>query len=116
MKHLLLRLFLNAVALWLAATLVPGVHLTSDFGEVLLVALLFGVVNAVVKPLVKLVTLPFIFLTLGLLTLVINAGMLMLTDRLATGLAVDDFGSAFLGALVISIVNVVIGIGGSDDE
>lgn len=115
MRSLLLSLFGNAVAIWLAATLVPGVHLSTDFTQVLVVALVFGVVNAVVKPLVKLLALPFILLTLGLLSLVINAGMLMLTDYVATGLWVEGFPSAFLGALVISVVNVFLGLERTDD-
>lgn len=115
MKNLLLALLGNAIALWLAAWLVPGIHLSSDFGQVLLVALIFGLVNAFVKPLVKLLALPFIFLSFGLLTLVINAGMLILTDQFAPGLVVNDFPAAFFGALVISVVNVILNLGGDDD-
>lgn len=115
MKRLLLSLLLNALALWLAGTLVSGVHLSEDFGQILIVAVIFGLVNAVVKPVVKLLALPFIFLTFGLLTLVINAAMLMLTDRLSDGLVVDGFGAAFLGALVISAVNLVLGFEKGDE-
>jgi putative membrane protein len=115
MRTLLLSLFGNAIAIWVAALLVPGVVLSSDFAQVLLVALIFGLVNAFVKPVIKLLALPLIFLTLGLVTLVINAGMLILTDRFAAGLMVADFTSAFLGALVISIVNLMLGFGGDDD-
>ena len=114
MRSLLVSLFGTAVGLWLAAWLVPGVHLSSDFGQVLIVAVVFGLVNAFVKPLVKLLALPLIFLTLGLLTLVINAGMLMLTDHFAAGLAVNDFEAAFFGALVISVVNLLLGLGKED--
>jgi putative membrane protein len=109
MQALLIRLFINAIALWIAATVVPGIQLY--FGEVLLVALAFGVVNAFVRPIVMFLAFPFIVLTLGLLSLVINAGMLMLTDAFTSGLAVGGFRAAFFGALVISVVNVFLGIG-----
>jgi putative membrane protein len=111
MQALLIRLFINAIALWIAATVVPGIQLSNDFGEVLLVALAFGVVNAFVRPIVMFLAFPFIVLTLGLLSLVINAGMLMLTDAFTSGLAVGGFRAAFFGALVISVVNVFLGIG-----
>lgn len=115
MRAMLLSLFGSAVALWLAATVVPGVHLSNDFGQVLIVALVFGIVNAFVKPIIKFLALPLILLTLGFVTLLINAGMLMLTDRFAAGLVVDNFGAAFLGALVIAVVNVVLGLERGED-
>ena len=115
MQSLVLRLFANALALWLAATIVQGVHLSSNFGDVIIVAVVFGLVNALVKPVVQLLAFPLVFLTLGLLTLVINAAMLMLTDSLSRGLTVEDFTAAFLGALVISVVNVLLGVGKEED-
>jgi putative membrane protein len=115
MKSLLFRIFANAVALWLAATLIDGIQLSPVFGEVVVVALVLSAVNALVKPVIKVLTLPFILLTLGLFSLVVNAGMLMLTDAFTPALAVADFKSAFLGSLVISLVNVFMGVEREDE-
>ena len=107
-----IRLLVNAAALWVATQLVPGVVFDGDWLTLLAVALVFGVVNAVVRPATKLVTFPFIILTLGLFLLVINGLMLMLTsflsDRLGLGFDVRGFGAAFWGALVVSLVNAVV--------
>ena len=85
-RNLIIRLFVNAVALWVAARLLDGIELTEELGPVVLVAAVFGLVNALIKPLVFLLSLPVVLLTLGLFTIVINALMLMLTGR-ADGLA-----------------------------
>lgn len=110
MQRLIFRLFVNALALWLAATLVPGVELDGQFGSVLLVALIFGVVNALVRPLTLLLTFPVILLTLGLFTFVVNALMLWLTASLVGALSVSGFGAALLGSLVISVVSLLLSI------
>ena len=110
MKNLIIRLFVNAVALWVAARFVGGIELAGEFGPVLLVAAVFGLVNALIKPLVVLFSLPFVVLTLGLFTIVINALMLMLTGWLVGALSVSGFGSALLGSLVISLVSLVFSI------
>lgn len=113
----LLRIAVSAAALAAAAWLLDGVGLTGPDDRVLTllgVALIFGVVNAVVAPIVKLLSLPFIVLTLGLLLWVINAVMLLLTSRIAEevglGFRVDDFVSALLGALIVSVVSAVLGV------
>ena len=80
------------------------------FGSVLLVAVVFGVVNALIKPVVSLLSIPAIVLTLGLFILVINAAMLGLTAWLTDSLSIDGFGSALLGAIVISIVSWALSI------
>jgi putative membrane protein len=104
----------NALALAAATALLDGIRVTGD-NEVLTmigVALIFGLVNAVVAPIVKLISLPFILLTLGLLIFVINALMLLLTEWLANefglGFHVDGFWTAVLGAIVISIAGWVL--------
>ena len=108
----LLRLLVNAAALWVATEIVDGVRFTGDWLTLLAVALVFGVVNAIVKPLTKVLTFPLIIVTLGLFLLVINSLMLMLTSavstRLGLGFSVRGFGAAFLGALVVSIVNAML--------
>jgi putative membrane protein len=108
MRNFVVRLFVNALALWAAAELLAGVELLGGFADVLWVALVFGLVNAFLKPIVMLLSFPVVFLTLGLFTLVINAGLLLLTDALTDALTVDGFGAAFLGALVVSVVSLIL--------
>ena len=105
MRTLAIRIGINALAVWAAAELIGGITVDDGLGPILLVAVIFGVINAVLKPIAKLLTFPVIILTLGLFTLVINAVMLLITDAIAGGLDVDGFGSAVLGAIVISIVS-----------
>lgn len=99
----LLRTLITALALWAATRLVPGI-VAEDGGALLLAALIFGLVNATVRPVAKLLTLPLTILTLGLFLLVINAGMLGLVAALVPGFRIDGFGPAFWGALVVGIV------------
>ena len=110
MQNLVIRLFINAVALWGASEIVGGIALTDDFTGVLVVAAIFGLVNALIKPFVTLLALPLILLTLGLITIVINALMLMLTAWISDSLAVEGFWSALLGALVISVVSFLLSV------
>ncbi len=109
--HLIVRFLVNAAALWLAARLVPGIE-AGGVGSVLATALVFGVLNALIKPFLKLVSCPVILLTLGLFTLVVNAVMLMLTAwfgrKLGIDFRVDGFWAAFLGALLVSIVSTLL--------
>ncbi len=108
----LLRLLINAAALWVAVALIPGITYTGTWLPFLGVALVFGVLNAFVRPLVKLLTLPIIFLTLGLFALVVNGLMLWLTGKLSAALGlqfqVDGCLSAILGALVVSVVSAIL--------
>lgn len=110
MRNLVVRLFVNAVALWGAASIVPGIDLSDSFVAVLIVALIFGLVNALIKPILTLLTLPLLLITVGLFTLVLNALMLWLTAALTQHLAVAGFLPAFLGALVISVVSLLLNI------
>lgn len=116
----LIRLLINAAALWIATQIVPGVTHTGRWTSLLLVALVFGVLNAVVRPILKLLTCPLIVLTLGLFTFVINALMLWLTsvvsESFSLGFHVDGFGSAFLGALVVTVVSVLLSVFLSDKD
>jgi putative membrane protein len=116
MRNFLIRLFVNALALSAAAWLVPGISLTGGFGDLLLVALVFGLVNAFLKPFVLLLSLPFLLVTLGLFAFVVNGAMLLLTARLTDHLAVSGLGAAILGSLVISVVGAVLGGALKDDE
>lgn len=101
--RLIIKFLATAGALWLAAWIVPGIELSDEIGTILWVALVFGLVNIFVKPIVKLLTLPMLLITLGLFAFVINAALLGLTAWLTDGLTVDGFLAALLGSLVISI-------------
>jgi putative membrane protein len=101
---LLLRLLLIMGAFWVAAALLEGIAVRGELVDYLVIAVVFGLINLLVKPIVQLLSLPFVLLTLGLFLLVVNAGMLMLTAALTTRLSVEGFGTALVGALVISIV------------
>lgn len=107
MQNLIIRVFVNAVALWVAARLVGGIELTTEFWPMLGVAVVFGLLNALFKPIALLISLPFLILTLGLFTLVINALMLMLTAALVDALSVTGFWAAFWGAILISLVSLL---------
>ena len=110
MRHLLLRLIINAIALFAATQVgIPGLRFDGDWKTIVVVAFIFGLVNALIRPLLALLTCPLILLTLGLFTLVINALMLALTGWFAQqfnlAFVVDGFWAAFIGALVVSIVS-----------
>jgi len=119
---ILLRLLINAVALWVATQLVDGISFTGDLPRLLGVAIVFGVLNVLVRPILKLVTCPFYILTLGLFTFVVNAVMLLITsaasEALGLGFHVDGFVPAFIGALVVSIVSFALSlfVGPNDDK
>lgn len=100
------RWLINAVALYLTTLVVPGVTVPS-FGAALVAALVLGVVNAVIRPVVLILTLPLTILSLGLFTFVINAGMLYLVSKV-TLLRLAGFWPAVLGALVLSIVSAIL--------
>lgn len=122
-----MRVLINALALWVAAWLLPGIEVGSEAAaevsandtvgtalSYIFVGLVFGIVNALVRPVVSLLSLPLTILTLGLFTIIINAGMLMLTSWLTSftpiSFVVDDFfWTAILGAIIISLVSLVAG-------
>jgi putative membrane protein len=108
------RLLINAAALWAATRLVSGISFDGDWRLLLAVALVFGVLNVAVRPILMLLTLPLFILTLGLFTFVLNAVMLWLTgsisDALGLGFHVAGFGAAFLGALVVTVVSFVLSL------
>lgn len=108
MVQIVIRVVINAVALWIADALLPGLSVSDSTGELILVAVVFGLVNAFIKPIVQILSCPLTILTLGLFTLVINALMLMLTGWLTGGVNTAGFGNALLGALIISIVSTVL--------
>jgi putative membrane protein len=110
MIKLLIRLAVNAFALWLAAFIVDGITLSSNILEVLVVTIIFGLINALIKPFIKLISAPLIVVTLGLFTLIINAFLLLLTSWLTDALEVDGLWPAILGALIISVVSWLLSL------
>ena len=110
----ILRLLISAAALWVAIQLVDGIQYTGSSWSLLVVALVFGALNAGVRPLLTLLSIPLIIVTLGLFIFVINALMLMLTSwvsgLLDLGFHVDGFWAAFLGGLIVSVVSLVLSL------
>ena len=114
MRKLLLRWAINAAAIWVAMSVIDGIRVDGGWPLFFVVALILGLVNAFIAPVIKVLTCLLNLLTLGLFTLVINAAMLWLTSVIASsmdiGFYVDGFGAAFLGALVISVVSFVLSL------
>ena len=112
MVRFLVRLAVNLAvtifAFWVAVQLLAGMSFTGNFGNWVVVAIIFGVVNAIIRPILVLLTLPINIITLGLFTLVINALMLWLTSWISAALTVDGFLTALLGAIIISVVTTVL--------
>lgn len=122
MKNFLIRVGVNGVALWVAALVLPGINLAEgDVGwgrkiwTIFFVALIFGIVNAVIKPIANLLSLPFIVLTLGLFIFVVNAFMLQLTEWVSGWLDLsfsieNFFWDAIFGAIIITLVSWVLNV------
>ncbi len=114
MTKFFIRVAINAVGLYAAVWLIPGIEYLGDWTGILWLALIIGLLNALVRPLLKFLTCPLIILTLGLFTLVINTVMLLLTrtigQTLGIGLSVDGFWSALLGSLVMSVVSIFMSL------
>lgn len=114
MAKFILRLLINAIALYLAVLIIPGIDLGTNMVSLLWLALIFGIINALFRPLLKFLTCPLILLTLGLFTLVINTFLFWLTSVIGQSfgiaLLISDpvWWNAFLGGLIVSIVSVVI--------
>lgn len=103
----LLRILVSAVAVFVTARVLPGVHV-AEFSTALVAAVVLGLVNAVLRPILLVLTLPINILSLGLFTLVIMGGLVELTARLVPGFQVDGFGWAVAFAVVLSIVNAFL--------
>ena len=115
MTRFLLRLVINGFALYAAVALVPGIAVeNAEPITYLVLALIFGILNALLKPILKILTCPFILLTLGLFTLLINTGLFALTGWIGaqfdSGYSVSGFWAALLGALVVSVVSMIFEI------
>jgi len=114
MTKFILRLVINAIGLYLAVLILPGIDLRDNLVSILWLALIFGLVNALLRPLLNLLTCGLIVLTLGLFTLVINTFLFWLTSVIGQsfgfGLIISDpvWWNAFLGGLVVSVVSIIM--------
>jgi putative membrane protein len=110
LRNFVIRLVINAVALAITERLVAGIAVQGDdIGTLIIVALVFGVINAIVKPILLLLTCPFVVFTLGLFILVVNALMLLLTAAIVPDrFVVADFGQALIGGIVMAIAAMVV--------
>lgn len=107
MINIIVRWILSALALYIVARLLPGFHLT-DFGSAMVAVIIIALVNALIKPILFLLTLPITILTLGLFSLILNAFMLMLAGALTPGFKVDGFWTALVGSILLSVVTTIL--------
>lgn len=104
---MIVRWLINALALYLTALLLPGFQLRGIVATLVAAAIL-GIVNAIIRPLLLLLTLPLNILTLGLFTFVINALLLLLTSAIVPGFVIRGFGWALIGAIVLSVISFIL--------
>ncbi len=107
MITLIVHWFLNALALYIVANILPGFHVTG-FGTALIAAIVIGLVNALVRPILVLLTLPINILTLGLFSFVINALMILLASAVTSGFKVDGFWIALIGSILLSLIASIL--------
>jgi putative membrane protein len=105
--RMLLNWILSALAVWIVSRVVPGIYV-SGLGSALIAALVIGFINATIGVVLKILTFPLTLITLGLFWLVINAVMLEFASALVPGFQVRSFGAAFIGAIVLSLVNMLL--------
>ena len=110
MRNFLIRVIINAIGIALTAEILPGIHVANnDLGTLLIIGLVFGIVNSLLKPLLILLTCPAVILTLGLFLLAINGIMLLVTASLIPArLHIDGFGWAVVGGIVMGIIGIVL--------
>jgi putative membrane protein len=108
MVRAIIQVLLNALALFIASRIVPGIDYAGGIPYLVLAGLVFGLINLIVKPIVTFLSLPLIVVTLGLFYLVVNALMLWMLDLFMARFEVDGFVAAFLGGLVIAVFNWLV--------
>lgn len=104
----IVKLLVTALAVWIAAYILPGVHLEDDAKTIIIVALVLALLNTIVKPVLIILTIPVTIITLGLFLLVINALMVVWTSKLVGGFKVDGWLTALLFSLIVSFVSSVL--------
>jgi len=107
MLKLIMRWVVSALALYIVSKILPGIRL-ADFWSALVAVLVIGLINALIKPILFLLTLPVTILSLGLFTFVLNALMLVLASRLTPGFQIDGFGTAILGSVLFSVISTLL--------
>ncbi|MDR1941842.1 MAG: phage holin family protein [Endomicrobium sp.] len=109
MKHFLIKCILNGLALFIVVNIIPGMEI-DKFSTLAAAAIVIAVLNAVIKPILIICTLPINILTLGLFTLVINALLMSLASGIIKNFYIKDFMSAFWGALLFSVVSIILSL------
>jgi len=108
MLRLIIQILSNALGIWAAARLVTGIHFFGSWKWLILAGAVLGIINFLVRPIVKIISLPLIWITLGLFTIVINILMLNLAAKIVGALVIDTWTAAFWAVVVISIINYVV--------
>lgn len=119
MRNFLIRAIINAVAIFITASIVPGISVSSDIVPLLLIGIVITIVNTFIKPLIMLLSCPLVILTLGLFVLVINGLVLQIAAWLVgDSFNIEGFWPAFLAGIVMAIINMILEwlIGGSDKQ
>lgn len=106
--RMLIQLLINALAFYITAYIMPGITI-SGWVSLFVIAIVWGILTVVIKPILIVLTLPITILTLGLFTIVINAVLLLITSNIVPGFSIDSFGTAVLAVIVLSIVNSFLG-------
>ncbi|MBO9681110.1 MAG: phage holin family protein [Flavisolibacter sp.] len=104
----IIKVLVTGLAVWVAAYILPGVHLENDAKTIIVVALVLALLNAIVKPILVILTIPVTIVTLGLFLLVINALMVVWTSKLVNGFKVDGWLTALLFSLIVSVVSSIL--------
>lgn len=104
----LIKIAAVALAVWVTTMIVPGIQVSGGLRNYLVIALILALINATLGTLLKILTLPLAFLSLGISLLVVNTAMLLITDRLSESMTITGFWSAFFGAILISIISSLI--------
>ena len=102
------RWLVNSLGLMLAASLLAGIHLDGGWQAVLIAGLLLALINVLIRPIIIILSLPAIFLSLGMFTIFINGLMIVIADQLHSGLMIDNYGQAILAGLIVGLVNYLV--------
>lgn len=107
MIDIILRWFVNGLALFIVSRILPG-FIIDDFVAALVAVIVIGLINALIKPILSLLTLPINILTLGLFSFILNALLLLLASSLTPGFQIDGFGTALLGSILLAVVTMLL--------
>lgn len=118
MRNFVIRIIINAIAIVIAASLLPGIEVNDGLGPVLIIGMLITIVNATLRPILTFLTCPAVILTLGLFVLIINGALLQVAAWLAGGnFTIDGFGTAFIAGIIMGVTNMVLeGLFGLDEQ